>query len=326
MATPAEPPAPAELPTPAEEGKAKSAITRGRERVDEFVRDVEASRERVRSVDVALSAAERDRTAGGPLLAGALAFRAFLWLLPAALTVVLLLGITASSTDTEPADVVHDAGLPGLVTSSVAEAANQDDRGRIVGIVLSLIFLWMASGSLLKVVRAVHSFAWGVPLQKPKSRSKATAVLIAILLGLVVLAALASVIRDASPGPGIAATGSLFIAFAGAYWLTAWLSPHGNAPLLALLPGAILFGAGIQAMHIVSVVYLGPKVASSSQLYGALGAAAVLLLWLYLLSRLLVASAVLNAAMWTRRTSAPVRDAASILAEAEQAAREHGAE
>ena len=40
-----------------------------------------------------------------------------------------------------------------------------------------------------------------------------------------------------------------------------------------------------------------------SELYGALGAAASVLLWLYLIGRLVVGSAVLNATLWERNRS-----------------------
>jgi uncharacterized BrkB/YihY/UPF0761 family membrane protein len=43
------------------------------------------------------------------------------------------------------------------------------------------------------------------------------------------------------------------------------------------------------------------RIESASELYGALGAASAVLLWLYLIGRLVVASAVLNATLWERR-------------------------
>ncbi len=54
-------------------------------------------------------------------------------------------------------------------------------------------------------------------------------------------------------------------------------------------------------MEVATVYFLGPELAKKSQIYGALGAAAMLLLWLYLLGRLMIASAILNASLWERR-------------------------
>jgi uncharacterized BrkB/YihY/UPF0761 family membrane protein len=54
----------------------------------------------------------------------------------------------------------------------------------------------------------------------------------------------------------------------------------------------------------VSVYILARRVASASELYGSLGVAAALLLWLYLLGRLVVAAAMLNATLWDRGITA----------------------
>jgi membrane protein len=55
------------------------------------------------------------------------------------------------------------------------------------------------------------------------------------------------------------------------------------------------------ALHMISVYALARRVESASELYGSLGVAAALLAWLYLLGRLLVASALLNSTLWERR-------------------------
>jgi uncharacterized BrkB/YihY/UPF0761 family membrane protein len=66
----------------------------------------------------------------------------------------------------------------------------------------------------------------------------------------------------------------------------------------------VLVALGGQAIHLAVVLYLAPKLGRSSELYGALGAATVILLWLYLVARLLVAAAFLNAALWGSRNAA----------------------
>jgi membrane protein len=58
------------------------------------------------------------------------------------------------------------------------------------------------------------------------------------------------------------------------------------------------------------VYYLARRVASASELYGSLGVAAAILVWLYLIGRLVVAAAMLNATrppcsrcrLWERRS------------------------
>jgi uncharacterized BrkB/YihY/UPF0761 family membrane protein len=78
--------------------------------------------------------------------------------------------------------------------------------------------------------------------------------------------------------------------------------PHArDAGWRDLLPGALLLAAGAQVLHLVTVFYLAGRIESASELYGALGSASAVLLWLYLIGRLVVGSAVLNATLWERR-------------------------
>ena len=60
---------------------------------------------------------------------------------------------------------------------------------------------------------------------------------------------------------------------------------------------------GLQAF---TALYLAPRIGRSSELYGALGAATVILLWLYIIARLITLSAFLNATLWERRQGKPV--------------------
>ena len=80
------------------------------------------------------------------------------------------------------------------------------------------------------------------------------------------------------------------------------LLPHGSAPAIALLPGAVMFAVVAQTFHLVTVYYLAGKIESSSELYGDLGGVAVMLLGLYMLCRVLVGSAT-----WSRSRREPRR-------------------
>lgn len=73
------------------------------------------------------------------------------------------------------------------------------------------------------------------------------------------------------------------------------------APSTALLPGAALLAIGLQALHVTVVFYLAGKLSRASEAYGALGVALVALAWLFLIGRLTVAAADLNAALWEQQ-------------------------
>ena len=59
-----------------------------------------------------------------------------------------------------------------------------------------------------------------------------------------------------------------------------------------MLPGALLVGLGVEALHVFAAYFLAPYAIAKEGTYGALGVAAVLLLALFLLSRTAVAAAV----------------------------------
>ena len=90
-----------------------------------------------------------------------------------------------------------------------------------------------------------------------------------------------------------------------AIWLgVAALLPHADAPWTALIPGAALVAIGMQIIHLGTVLFVAGKVERASATYGAFGAAFTVLVWLYVASRVIVASAMLNAALWRRRAGA----------------------
>ena len=109
------------------------------------------------------------------------------------------------------------------------------------------------------------------------------------------LAAMGSFLRNASPGLGLVAT--VFTAFLWGlmWWLVSYLLPHADdLPWWGLLPGAVFIGIGTQLLHLATVYYFGVKLGNASEWYGPLGVAATLLLWAYIVSRLVLASASIN--------------------------------
>ena len=66
----------------------------------------------------------------------------------------------------------------------------------------------------------------------------------------------------------------------------------------AFIPGAALVAVGMEGIQLATVLYLSHKAKQVSASYGALGIALILLLWLYLIGRLIVAAAFLNATVW----------------------------
>jgi len=121
-----------------------------------------------------------------------------------------------------------------------------------------------------------------------------------LLLCLGVVSAVASGLRSWSTGPGVVATVVAVAPYAGVWLVLALRLPHGDAPWTALVPGAVVYGAGTEIIHGVIAYAITPWALAKQGTYGALGLAAALLVGLFLISRLVVGSAVLNATLWER--------------------------
>lgn len=265
-----------------------------RERVYATRDRVISSRSRNHQVDVALRTWERDVETGGSLMAAALAFRTFLWTLPATLFTIGLLGFTVDEND--PGS--DRPGLHGYTMETVEQAVSQAHRSRWLLVIVGGVLLLGVSYTLTKTVVVATALIWGQPLRSVHRPVRAVAVMLGVIVGSVAMAGGAAVLRSISPGWGLVATAVIAGLWAALWWLVSFLLPHGHdLPWWGLLPGAVLLGVGSQVLHLATVYYFAEKLNSASELYGSLGMAATLLLWAYVVARLVLAAASVNAAV-----------------------------
>jgi uncharacterized BrkB/YihY/UPF0761 family membrane protein len=252
------------------------------------------------SVDAVFEMVDRDSEFGGGIIAGALAFRLFIWLLPFALVLVGGLGVAASASSDSPEHTAGRLGLAGLVSSSVQTAAK--DNAHWYALLVGVPVLLFATRSVLRVLIGSHRILWGdTRAAAPRPKIVGSVKLLVLLLALFASAGLASAIRAWSPGLGILATLIAAVPF-GAIWLLVSVNlPHRGSSWAALVPGAILFAVGAQVIQIAAAYLLAPYAIAKQGTYGALGVAAALLLALFFISRLVVGAAVLNATLFDRK-------------------------
>jgi uncharacterized BrkB/YihY/UPF0761 family membrane protein len=267
---------------------------------------VVAARQRMPMVDAAFQVGERDQEVAGGLLAGAVAFRLFLWLVPFVLVAVTVVGWIAADTDLSKGDLARRFGIVGAASSYVADASSQSTSTRLVIIVIGLYALFLASRSSVRALRLAHLLAWRMPIVRFRHTTVAALWFAGGATGLVLAVGVINTVRARMPGPGILMLLVVIVAY-GAVWLGASSAlPHPpEVPFRALVPGAVLFAIGTEVLHILTVVWYANRLEHSSQLYGGLGTAVVLLAWLYLLGRLAITSAVLNASLWRRSHPVP---------------------
>ena len=72
--------------------------------------------------------ADHDSEVGGGIMAGALAYRLFIWILPLTFVAIAGLGIASDAASRSPESAARSMGLAGLVSNSVASAANSSAR------------------------------------------------------------------------------------------------------------------------------------------------------------------------------------------------------
>jgi uncharacterized BrkB/YihY/UPF0761 family membrane protein len=260
----------------------------------------QAERGRHRSVDAVFEMADRDSEVGGGIIAGALAYRLFIWLLPLALVAVAGLGLAADAEAESPEQAAKSLGVEGLVSSSISNAA--DSPNRWYALLIGIPVLIWATRSVLRALIGAHRLIWtDARRAAPKPKLIPTLLLLGVFLGFGVVSGVASAVRAWAPMPGALVTLVALVFYAGLWLLVSVRLPHRGTHWTALVPGALVFGVGVELLHVVVAYFITPYAIAKQGTYGALGVAAALLVGLFLVSRLIVGAAVVNATLWERQ-------------------------
>ncbi len=246
-------------------------------------------------------ALERERMSAASLLAGGLAYRLFFWLVPLGVVLAALGSFWAESDSGSMEDAARKFGLSGAVTRAAMEAIQQQTYTRWYFLVVGLVLLlWFGIG-VLRALNVALAVAWGLRPVRLAHPARAGLLFTAGAAGLIAVSTSTAWLREENEGSGILLTLLLVLVYLA---VTVWLMdrlPHRASSWRELLPGGILVAVGVQLLHFAVILYIAPRLGRSSELYGALGAATVILLWLYLIARLIVAGAFLNAAVWAQK-------------------------
>jgi uncharacterized BrkB/YihY/UPF0761 family membrane protein len=273
-------------------------LAAARQRVTDTRERLEAARPRSKLVDAVFGVAEHDVVTGGGLIAGALAFRIFMFMVPYVFCIVAALGLAAGSSDRSASDVASDFGVAGLVATGVKGMADVSLPTRVAALAVGLVALLFAARALVKTLRVAYGLIWGISRSKAHSMTREALGLIVVVTGGLVLGRL--IVELGSVLGRIILLG-VFVAVPTGIWLfvTGRALPHPEgATWRDLLPGAIVVGVGVEVLHIATVVWFSRSIENKSETYGVLGAALAILLWAYVLGRFLALSATVNAARW----------------------------
>ncbi|HEY8217906.1 MAG TPA: YhjD/YihY/BrkB family envelope integrity protein [Acidimicrobiia bacterium] len=279
-------------------------IRRSEEQLEAKYDEAKARRAESAPIDVAFRVMEADRRYAGGLIAGGMAFRVFVVLIPFAFVVVTAFGYVAEAVDSDsPQSVARELGMTGLVASTIDASIGSSTWERLVTLVLALYALLWATWTLMRAMQAVFGLAWDQPpTTSIKTSWRPLLWLVAILLGLFLGGVAVSVLIDQVGLLGeIVIRILLFGAIVALWVLVSWLLPRApETTWRSLLPGAVVLGVGAVILQFLTVAFFSRYIEDKTETYGAIGASLAILFWAYLLGRLVVTSAFLNAARWRR--------------------------
>ena len=242
---------------------------------------------------------EEDKSRAGGLLAGGLAYRLFIWLLPTALVTSSIFRLFAEAGDKSASAAAKDVGMGAAMAASVHRAAVQTGRAAPILLIMGLVIMLWASRGVLKALRLVSTIAWAMAPTPLRSTILPTLVTAGVLGLLPVYGVAVAPLYGGPFGSDAVAT---LIATASIVAIAVWVAgrlPHPQeVPWSHLVPGAILFAVGLEALRLATSLYFAGKLERVDDLYGALGFAAVFMTYLYLVARLTVLSLMANAAWW----------------------------
>ena len=281
--------------------RAKVKIDRARSLQQEWV---EREQDKRPSVRIVVGSIELDQRTGGSLLAGGLAYRLFLWLLPFGLFSTALLGMLSDAGDRSVSSVARDLGMGAAMSASISDATGATESGQIWFLLLGAFLMLVSARGVWKALRLASSLAWDVRPQRSGTRWKAV---LGTTLILVVVAVYHYLLHPLYRGGLVGDLWATAAAVAGLCALLVWVClrlPHrDSAGWFDMVPGALVAAVGFEGLRLFTAVYLAARLTRVNDLYGAVGVAAVFMAFLYLAARLTLGGLVLNAEFWRQRNN-----------------------
>lgn len=260
-----------------------------------------ARSERLPGAPLVREALENERDLGGGLIAGGVAFRIFLWLVPFGLVAAALLSFWSEQDPDGLEDAARSFGVGAAAARAASEALQIGERSALLVLLFGLVLLaWFTIGAVRALVLA-HALAWQL---KPPRIGRLDRVFLAFnglfLLGIIASAGESWLEAQLGRPALVGAALSLAVTTLIALWAM-WLLPHRATQARELLPGALLVAVGSQIIQIAVIFYFAPRLGRSDETYGAFGTSATMLVWLYVIARLVTVAAFLNATLWDHR-------------------------
>jgi len=241
----------------------------------------------------------RDQAAFGTVLGSAIALRLFLFIIPAYVTIISFFNVLRLGS------AFDDYLESSVVTSSMAVALKDSSWAHSLWIFISFLFFTAWAGrSLARVLATTSGVSWALTSAQSKQRMSSMAAMVGVMFATVFAASIFNSIRQET---GVAVHFVVWAAVLGCFalaWFVATLTlPRGTTDPGALIPGALLFGAGYTILQWFMQFYLPRKIARTSDTFGQVATTIATLGNFFFVGRLMSASFVFTAVLYEQHGS-----------------------
>lgn len=258
-------------------------------------------------VDATFFGMENNKRIPIPVLAGSLAAKLVVFVIPLLALVVTVTGAYANTAAADPGEVAQTVGLAGVLADAVRDTSDTIDGYKITSILVMLFAALWAADSVGRLTRRIHALVWNVGLPRVSRRWAVPLLVIAVSVVGLILAGSRSQVRN---WPSSLAAAELLAEMVVV--TISWLAISHVLPCSeeadswrSHLPGAMLVGLGVIAMKAATIFYFAPKSVSLGARYGDLALAVLLLTWAYWLAFIVVSAPELNVAVLRSRRQRP---------------------
>lgn len=256
----------------------------------------EATRERGGVVDFGADLYDRDKDAHASVLGSAIALRLFLFVVPANVALMGLVGVLRLGSFVD-----DDAGA-SATTGAISKALVGLPWTRSLWFLLSgLVLTLMAGRSLAKVLGACAGGSWGMSARESKVKSIAVVALTSVLLADVASTIVFNRLREAGGLPVATLSWVAVMATTMVAWFVMMMSlPRKVSDPGALLPGAALMAVGYTVLQWFMQFYLPNRIARTQDTFGELAVTVATLGNFFFIGRLMASSFVVTAVVYER--------------------------
>jgi membrane protein len=235
----------------------------------------------------------------GSTLSAALSMRAFLGLFPIALLVLAAIGIAGGDARRIGQQMAQALGLGDEFGRALARTIRTAEGRQLTSSLLGVAGLIWAGTGLSAAMAAAWDAAWDTPGGVVRGRAAGVAWIFGGLAFLAATVGTSTFLHSVSVRIELGVIGGVIASALFLFW-TALLLPERAIPWRAMVRPAVYGGIALEVLRDVGATVVPALVRRSSSAYGAVGATFALLVWLLVMGRVIVYSALYERIRWER--------------------------